>query len=115
MTVNCSGVSGTVSYKSDGATVVIENSVSVTLTGLVNPTEVRVYTQDGGGENDTLIDGSEDVTTGSFTFSYTASEVVNIVIFSVGYLPADIYDYTIPATAASVPVKQTFDRQYLNP
>ena len=115
VTINCAGVTGTVSYKSAGATVIISNAVTITLTGLVNPTEVRVYTRDGSGNNDTLIDGVEDVVTGSWAFSYTASEAVNIVIYSIGYLPADIYNYTIPSLAASLPVKQVIDRQYDNP
>jgi hypothetical protein len=113
VTINVSG-GDTPSYRTDGATVVIQSAVTVTLTGLVNPTEGRVYTRDGSGNSDTLLDGAEDITTGSFAFSAEAGVHVNIVIFAVGYLPADIMDYTIPAAAASIPIQQRFDRQYEN-
>jgi len=116
-TVNCSGVTGTVSYKKarSGDTVNVVNSVTVTLTGLVNPTEVRVYTQDVNGDNDTEIDGIDECTDGEWSFAYTASETVNIVIFAEEYLPADIYDYVMPSSAATIPIQQIFDRQYNNP
>ena len=114
VTINVSG-GDTPSYRSDGATVVVQNSVSVTLTGLVNPTEVRVYSQDGGGDSDVELAGQDDVATGTFNFSGTAGVIVNIVVYSVGYLPADIFDFQIPTQAASIPIQQVFDRQYENP
>jgi hypothetical protein len=92
-------------------TVTIVNAVETTLTGLVNPTEVRVYDAGTGLE----IAGSESVTTGSFAFSDTAGNIVNIRIFSTEYEPADLEDFTIPLTDSSLPVQQRFDRNYSNP
>lgn len=116
ITINVAG-GGTPTYENigGGSATTVNNTVSVTLTGLVDPTEVRVYTRDGSGNNDTEIAGGESVTTGSFAFSAEAGVHVNIVIFSVGYQPADIYDYIVPSQAASIPVQQIFDRVYVNP
>lgn len=103
----------TPSYKKrrSGDTVnIITGSVTVTLTGLVSGSEVRVYDTSSGA----VVDGVESSGT-SFAFSYTAAEVVYIRIFHLSYLPADIIDYTIPATNTSVPVQQVFDRNYSNP
>ena len=110
-TVNISG-GDTPSYKRrrGGDTVNIVASVTVTLTGLVPGTEVRVYDT----SDDSAVDGVESSGT-SFAFSYTTGENVYIRIFHVQYLPADILNYTIPASNTSVPVQQTFDRNYLNP
>ena len=93
------------------ASTVINNNISITLTNLVSPTEVRVY-DDG---TTTELHGEENVTGGSFAFSQGASDVVDIRIFAVPYLPADIIGYTIPATDTSIPIQQIFDRNYGNP
>ena len=97
-------------FKTDGATVNIVASVTVTLTGLVANTEVRVYDTSSGA----VVDGVENSGT-SFAFSYTPAEDVFIRIFHVDYKPADIEDFIIPATAASIPVQQVFDRNFDNP
>lgn len=111
-TVNISG-GDTPTYKKAraGDTVNIVSSVTVTLTGLVDGTEVRVYKT----SDDSVVDGIESTSGGSWAFSAAASLGVYIRIFHVQYLPADIVGYTIPTTNASVPVQQVFDRNYSNP
>jgi hypothetical protein len=89
---------------------IITGSVTVTLTGLQTGSEVRVYDQ-GTGD---AIDGVESSST-SFAFSDTAANVVDIRIFHLSYLPADIEGFTIPASNTSIPVQQVFDRNYNNP
>jgi len=107
---------GTVTYKSAGATITISASnVDVTLTGLKDNSECRVYT----AGTTTELAGTENATTGtadnrSFTFSLAAATSVDIRVFAVGYLPADILAYTVPTSAASIPVSQIFDRVYQN-
>jgi hypothetical protein len=108
-TLNLSSMA-TPTYKTAGATVVVNNPVTVTLTGLVTGTEIRVY--DSG--DDSVIDGIESSGT-SWAFSDAASNVVYMRIFHVNYLPADIEDYTIPASATSIPIQQIFDRNFDNP
>lgn len=114
VTLNISGGGSTPTYRNGaGASTTINNNVSVTLTGLVSspPTEVRVYTVN----TTTELDGQEDVTTGSFTFTLQAGTQVDIRIFNVQYETADILNYTVPSSDASIPIQQRFDRNYYNP
>ena len=79
-------------------------------------TEVRVY--DEG--TTTELAGTENATSGtpgdrSYTFSLDAAEVVDIRIYNTSYLPESILSYTIPGSAASIPVQQRLDRNYVNP
>lgn len=112
VTVNISG-GDTPSYKTDGATVSIVSSVTITLTNLKTNTEVRVYTN-SGGNNGTEIAGVENSGT-SFAFSASPSAVINIMINHINYLPADIWQFTVPSTNTSIPISQITDRQYSNP
>lgn len=125
--VNNSGGSLTISASdsniSDGeiedigaASTTVENNVSVTLTGMRDNTEVRVYT----AGTTTELAGIEDATAGSvdnrsFTFALAAALSVDINIFNVDYDPVYLRSFTIPASAASIPVSQRFDRSYNNP
>jgi hypothetical protein len=110
VTVNLSNMS-TPTYKSAGATITFVAAVTVTLTGLQDGTEVRVYDAGDGS----VIDGIESTSGGSFAFSDQAGNVVYIRIFHIDYEPADITNYTIPGSATSVPIQQRFDRNYSNP
>lgn len=111
-TVSIAVSGGTIpSVRSAGATVNVTQTTDVTLTGLANPTEVRVYS----AGTTTELQGQENVTTGSYVISLASGTNVDIRIYSVNYLPADILNYTIPASNASLPVQQIFDRNYSNP
>jgi hypothetical protein len=116
VTLNVSG--GTVpTYRNGtGATTSIIASVSITLTGLKDNTEIRVYTTATITELagiETATDGTTD--NRSFTFALTAGVIVDIAIISVTYENERITAYTIPATNAAIPVQQRFDRNYNNP
>lgn len=112
VTINLVGVSGTVSYRTDGATVNLVNSTSLTLTGLKNPTEVRVF----NAGTTTAIAGQEDVTTGTFTTGIDAATYtsVDISIISLGYQNLRILGVDVTSDI-SIPIQQVLDRQYLNP
>lgn len=114
VTINIAGGGDTPSVRNGaGATTTVNNNTSITLTGLKANTEVRVYT-DNAGDNDVVIDGVENSGT-SFTFSAAASQVINIMINHLSYLPADIWQLTVPSTDTSIPISQVTDRQYNNP
>lgn len=98
-------------FKSEGATVNIVASVTVTLTKLVDGTEVRVY--DTG--DDSVIDGIESTSGGEWPFSDAPGNIVYIRIFKQDYYPADLLDFEIPADAVFIPVSQVFDRNFENP
>jgi hypothetical protein len=112
MTISISGGGSTPSYKTAGATVTIASSVTITLTGLKNPSEVRVF--NAGTQTERSGTGAESVTDGDHAFSVPSGTAVDIVILSLGYQNMRILNYSTTASA-SIPVSQVIDRQYSNP
>lgn len=112
VTVNLSGVTGNVSYKSAGATIQLVNSTTLTLTGLKNPTEVRVFK----AGTTTEIAGQESVTTGTFStgIDAAANPSVDIAIMSLGYQNLRLLNISTTSDT-SIPIQQVIDRQYWNP
>lgn len=112
VTVNLSGVTGNVSYKSAGATIQLVNSTTLTLTGLKNPTEVRVFK----AGTETEIAGQEIVSSGTFTTGIDAATnpSVDIAIMSLGYQNLRLLSVST-VSDTSIPIQQTIDRQYYNP
>jgi len=95
-----------------GATTTINNTVTLTLTGIVNGSEVRIL--DAG--TTTVRGGIEEVTGNSFAYGYSDSgSEVDIVIHKEEYIYYRINNFTLPGTSSSVPIAQQYDRQYLNP
>jgi hypothetical protein len=107
------GNTPTVRNGSGASTTLISGVTTITLTGLKSNSEIRVYF-DSSGVNGTEIDGTDSSST-SFSFSTTASSLINIMINHVSYLPADIWQFTVPSDNTSIPISQVVDRQYLNP
>lgn len=95
------------------AVTTILNQVAIKLDPLISSpsTEVRVYA--AGTTNE--LAGSDDVDTVSFTFLVDAGIFVDIRIFNVEYLPADLINFEIPSVDTTVPIQQVFDRNYSNP
>ncbi len=87
----------------------------LTLTGLRNPTEVRVF--NAGTTTEIAGTGQETVTSGTFTAQIDVSTYpsVDISILSLGYQNTRLLAVAIPADGVSIPVQQQIDRQYLNP
>lgn len=112
VTINLVDVSGTVSYRSDGATVVLVNSTNLELTGLKNPSEVRVF----NAGTTTEIAGSESVTTGTFSTGIDAASYpsVDIAVLALGYQNLRLLGIDTTSDV-SIPIQQQLDRQYLNP
>jgi hypothetical protein len=112
VTINLVDVVGTVSYRSDGATVVLVNARSLTLTGLRVHTEVRVFAAGTGTE----IAGQEDVITGTFQTGIDAATYpnVDIAIISLGYQNIRLLNISM-ASDQTIPIQQQVDRQYENP
>lgn len=79
ITVNIVGGGATPSYKTEGATIVINNSVDVTVTGLTKVTPVTVIADETVGtvtKGDVLGSGFADVN-GEFTFSQNYESAFN--------------------------------------
>jgi len=93
-----------------GASTTVNANVQVTLTGLVNPSEVRIF----NAGTTTEIAGQENVTSGSFVFSIGAGVAVDISILALAYQIQRIKNYSTTSDA-TLPIQQIIDRQYLNP
>lgn len=89
-------------------TTLISGLTTVTLTGLVNGTEVRVVNNSTQAD----VDGVESVVGNQFSFQAASGLVVDIVIHNIDYEYIRINSYTIPATTTSIPIEQRFDRNY---
>lgn len=91
-----------------GGTVIVVVPALLTLSGLKNPSEVRVY------EAGTLTEivGQEDVTTGIFSASIQSANV-DIVIHSLGFLNQRLNNVDMSGDV-SLPIQQRVDRQYGN-
>jgi hypothetical protein len=121
ITLNVSGGGQAPSVRNGaGATTTVNNNVSVTLTGMRDNTEVRVYDQSNPPVE---LAGIENATVGtadnrSYTFSLSGGTLVDIVVFTVDWiLPPNnrIEDFTVPGTDTSLPISQVFDRNFKNP
>lgn len=85
---------------------------AVTLTGLKNPTEVRIF----NSGTTTEIGGQESVTSGTFTTEIDAGSypLIDISILSLGYQNTRLTGVNISGGDISIPVQQQIDRQYAN-
>lgn len=86
-------------------------TVAITLTGLKNPTEIRVFDQ--GTTTEITGTGAESVTSGSHTFTVPINTAIDISIIALGYQNTRLLNYTASADA-SIPISQVIDRQYQN-
>jgi hypothetical protein len=85
--------------------------ITISLTGLKNPSEVRVF--EAGTTTEIIGTGAENVTGGSHAFSVQAGQSLDISILALGYQNLRLLAYS-SATSAIVPISQVLDRQYAN-
>lgn len=107
-----SGTNITVRNGAGATTYVTAGNKTVTLTGLKNPSEVRVFNQ--GTTTERAGTGAENVTTGTHSFTLPAGTAVDISILSLGYQNMRILNFST-STDTTIPISQVLDRQYLNP
>lgn len=88
------------------------NTNTLELTGLTNPTEIRVF----HAGSTTEISGQETVTTGTFTTTIDPGShpSVDIAIISLGYQNTRLLGISMAGGDVSIPVQQNIDRQYRN-
>ena len=100
------------STAASGGTVDVQVSATISLTGLVDNTEVRFYTSDLSTE----LYGEENSLGGtvSYTYSSTANDVI-IQIYSIGYDTIRLTGINLNGINASIPIQQKVDRWYKNP
>lgn len=98
----------------------VAQQVTLTLTGLQDGSEVRIY--EAGNPNNEIA-GQESVSGGSFVYNYDFTDSffngtdqdVDIVIHALGYLNIRLSGITLGALNTSIPIQQSVDRQYNNP
>lgn len=113
VTLNVSGGGNTPTVRNGaGASTTVNNNRTLTLTGLKNPSEVRVF--NAGTTTEISGTGNENVTSGTHAFSVPVGTDVDISILSLGYQNMRILAYSVD-TDATLPISQQLDRQYLNP
>lgn len=110
--LNIVGGGNTPSIRTAGATVTVNSNVSITLTGLKNQTEVRVF--NAGTTTEISGTGAENVTSGSHTFSVPSGTSIDISLLALGYQNRRILSYSTTSDT-SIPIEQILDRQFNNP
>jgi len=93
-----------------GSVTIVQPVATVTLTGLIPFSEVRVY--DSSSQE---IAGEEIVQGTTFEFSGTAGQDYDIEIMKLDYKYIFIENFTFPSADATLPIQQQPDREYLNP
>lgn len=87
-------------------------SPTLTITGLKNPSEVRIFAHN----TTTEVAGQESITSGTFTWQFDPEETpsVDIAILSLGYQNIRLTNFGLSLADATIPVQQQIDRQYGN-
>lgn len=114
VTINLTNGATSPSYRTDGATVVIQQSVTLTIGPLIAGSAVTIA--DVTDQTVYYDNGSTGTSAG---FSYNAAalggEIVNVVIIEPGYEPFEVKNYVLPSTSQSLNVSQTSDTVFANP
>jgi hypothetical protein len=85
-------------------------SVVLTLSGLPTGCDITILT----AGTETIRENTEDFVGTSYPYTYSdPSTVVDIVIIKQGYIPYSVRNYTLPTSAASLPISLTPDPSYL--
>lgn len=108
VTINITNGQSPTVLNGSGASTTINNNVTVTYTGIVNGSEVRIL----AAGTSTELDGVESVTGNTFSYSLAAGTSVDVVIFHINYIYLRIPNYTIPAASTTIPIQQNTDRVY---
>ena len=94
----------------NGGTTVINNSVTLTLTGLVSGSNLDIL---AAGTSTVLANQESSGTSFAYTYSFVSGTHVDIVVYDDGYVPFTIRNYLLSSTPASLPISQVPDRNYV--
>ena len=111
ITINATNGSNPATYL---GSVTIVNSVTVTLTGVKENSEITIL-RHGTTTVEAYINNS--AANGEFNFTYNSPPVgftaVDIFIVNPGYKWYPVYNYTLPASPATLPIAQQVDNNYI--
>ena len=110
--IYCTSSNASTSDITGTGTVTFHNSVTLTLTGLIDDSEIRIYSHG----TTTELDGVEECdATFAFVYEYAASTYVDIVVHCTTYEYYRVENYLLQNTSTSLPIMQKLDRVYSNP
>lgn len=122
LTINVDGGGDLVTVYDVGAsTSEVILSVTLTLSGIISGSEVRIYsagttTELSGVEDAYIDDGSgEGTVKHSYSYNYVAGTYVDIVVHHINYRYLRLDNYLLPSTSSTIPIQQEYDRWYSNP
>ena len=107
--LNISGGGSTPSIRNGAlATTTVNNTVTLTLTGLQTGSDIVIL--DAGTTTTRLLVDQNVGATYAYVFSVGGS--VDIGVIKEGYVPLYLRGFSLPAVNASIPIAQTFDRNF---
>jgi hypothetical protein len=118
ITINIVNGGGTPTVRNGvSASTTVINAFTLSLTNLVNDTEVRIFS----AGTTTEVAGQESVTGGTFVYAYDyqPGTFVDIVVFQEEYVfnepTGRISNFELVNSNQSIPINQLLDRNYNNP
>jgi hypothetical protein len=111
MTITITGGGSTPSIRTAGATVIVSNPKTLTITGLIDGSDISILT--AGTTTERVNVQANSGTSYQHQYTYIASDYVDIGIFKAGYIPYYIRNYTLGNADASLPASQVVDRAYI--
>ena len=112
ITINITGGGDTPSIRTAGATVVVNNAVILTLTGLVSGSDIVVLS--AGTATERVNVDANPATTYAFSYAYVAGDYVDICVYKAGYVPTFVRGFLLTNEDSTLPVTQVLDRNYLD-
>lgn len=110
VTLNISGGNTPSVRNGAGASTVVNNTITLSLTGLVDGSDIVILNAGTSTERINI-----DQNAGStYNFGFSTGGNVDICVYKQGYVPFVIRNYTLPASNGSVPINQVVDRNFLD-
>jgi len=110
VTINVTSGSTPTVTNGAGASTVVNNQISLTLTGVQPGSDIVIL--NAGTE---IVRADVDANAGTtYAYSYQILGNVDIAVYRSGYVPFVIRDYPLSLSNGSVPIGQRLDRAFLN-
>lgn len=112
VTLNISGGGSTPSYRNGvSSNTVINNTVSLTLTGLKPNSDIVIIE---AGTTNQLVDIDQNPDADYvYSYSYAANTRIDVGIFLNGYVPYYVRNYLLEPADSSLPIAQVIDRNFV--
>ena len=101
------------SIRTAGAAITVINNKILTLTGLITGSDIVILT--AGTTTERVNVDANAGTTYAFSYTYTASDSVDVAVYKQGYVPFVVRSYLLPNADGSLPIAQVVDRNFNNP